>query len=179
MGAVDRRKDSLHRRTAVQPPALYAAQGRRADHARAGRFAGIRHQQIVWAGAGRYPRIAGFRPRAFRSHASPSRSFFCFLPEHGTRRRNDRASGRNLPAPVRSSRIRASDARAGTYSHALPDVCGDCHGGGNHGDQPVCDPGVCQSVCGLQRRTAADDADTHRLLQFHGQVLAADPVYCW
>jgi type II secretory pathway component PulF len=52
--------------------------------------------------------------------------------------------------------VRARCARAHQASHALPDVCADRDGDCHRDPQHFRHPGVCQGVCRVQRRAAAD-----------------------
>ena len=83
-----RARDQRRRRAAVPPPDVHAAQGRRADHARARRAAGVGQQPVACRGDRRSAREPGQRPRAVGVDAPPPARVLPVLRQHGPRGRD-------------------------------------------------------------------------------------------
>jgi hypothetical protein len=148
----------LPRRAAVQPADAHPDEGRRADHARPGRTAGVGHEPRLRRRHQGSARGARFRPRAVAGPGPQSEGLRPVLCRDDPRRRDHRQAGGGLPQAVPPSRVPEVHEGPGQGGIALPDVrdAGDGHRPGDH--QPLRHSGLRQGVQEPQHRAAADDA---------------------
>ena len=138
-----RRQGRPDRRAAVQPPDVHAAQGRRADHARARRACrnrpptgdGRRHPADVRESLDGGRELS---PSLARQH----RRLLGVLRRDGAGRRADRPPRGSVPAPVPPPRVREAHARPGEAGAALPELRRRRDGRGDRHHQHVRDPGL-------------------------------------